>query len=60
MWIITKEHGLFNTYQISHIFERNGKTFAVMGGNERYLSQSPVLENILAGLRAEMDFLEVK
>ena len=53
MWIITKEHG-------SHIFERNGKTFAVMGGNERYLSQSPVLENILAGLRAEMDFLEVK
>lgn len=60
MWIITKEHGIFNTYQISNIFERNGKTFVVASGNERYLSQAPVLEKILAGLRAELDFLEVE
>lgn len=60
MWIITKDNGIFNTYQISNIFERNGKTFAVVSGNERYLSQTPVMENILAGLRAELDFLEVK
>jgi hypothetical protein len=60
MWIITKENGIFNTYQISNIFERDGVTFAVMGGKGRYLSQKPVLEKILAGLRAELDFLEVE
>lgn len=60
MWIITKGNGIFNTYQIGSIFERDGVTFAVMGGRECYLSHEPVLENILAGLRAEMEFLEVK
>ena len=60
MWIITKEKGIFNTYQIGSIFERDGETFAVIGGSECILSSHPVQENILAGLRAEIDFLEVK
>jgi len=60
MWIITKDNGIFNTYQISSIFERNGETFAIAGGSECYLSQNPVQERILAGLRAEIDFLEVE
>ena len=59
MWIITKKNGIFNTYQIGSIFERNGETFAVMGGSECYLSPKPVQEKILAGLRAEIDFMEV-
>lgn len=60
MWIITKDNGIFNTYQIGSIFERNGETFAVIGGSECFLSPNTVKENILAGLRAEIDFLEVK
>ena len=60
MWIITKKRGIFNSNQIGNIVERDGVTYAMIGETKCFLSHNLVLDKIIAGLRAELDFLEVE
>ena len=60
MWIITKNRGIFNTDQIGNIVERDGVTYAQIGESKCFLSHNLVLEKIIAGLRADLDLLEVE
>ena len=62
MWIKTKE-GLFNTNQMSSIYESKDGSTRAMDCSERrvlFLSENHVLEEIAVGLKFHKEYMEVK